>query len=127
MAKSWVLETATKGTGAHVAPFSEKPKERTDRPLAIVQLERPPRPQYEHEEPEPVRSFKLVDVRSGSVLGEHLDTRKAVAGLSRMPSALDARVYIWEQQRGRWRLLDLAQTRALWELAQRAEAAGAGA
>jgi hypothetical protein len=126
MAKTWVLDTETKGTGAHVAPLSEKQAaRRAERDLAVVQLQRPPRPPRAEDDPTRTdsRRFKLVDVRAGRVLGEELDTRRVAAGLARMSSPLDARVFVWQPERERWHLLGLAQTRTLWQLGQRAESA----
>lgn len=121
MAKTWVLDTETKGTGAHVAPLrAGKPAAKDgDSKLAVVQLARPPRERpADSDTPQPLR-FKLVDVRAAQVLGEGLDTRATVDELARMDSSLDARVYVWEQARERWQLLGLADTRALWRLARR--------
>jgi hypothetical protein len=125
MAKTWVLDTETKGTGEHVAPLSLKPRAGGERGLAIVQLPRPPRRGHAEEQPAPARRFKLVDVRAARVLGEDLDTRAAITELAGLSSALDARVYIWERERRRWQLLSLAETRALWELARREDPASA--
>ena len=127
MAKTWVLDTETKGTGAHVAPLSQKPNKRADRALAVVQLPRPPRPARAEEELSRERSFKLVDVRAASVIGEDLDTRTALSELGRFASPLDARVYVLDERRRRWRLLSLAETRSLWELGRRDELASATA
>lgn len=122
MAKTWVLDTETKGTGAHVAPLSDKHEQRAERALAVVQLARPPQPARAEPEPSRGRSFKLVDVRAAQVVGEELDARTALAALARFPSPLDARVYVYDESRRRWRLLSLADTRSLWELSRRDEA-----
>ena len=118
MAKTWVLDTETKGTGAHVAPLRSraKPGER-EKQLALVQLERPPRAAPAPEEQKSTR-FRVVDVMSGAVVGEELDARSAVAALEQMRSALDARVYVRASPGGRWRLLSLGDTRQMWELAR---------
>jgi hypothetical protein len=127
MAKTWRLKSETKGTGAHVAPLEGEGARRAggERPLAVVQLERPPRARPAEPATAPARRFKLVDVRGARVLGEDLDTRAAAAELARMGSPLDARVYVWERERERWRLLNLAQTRQFWELARREQLAAA--
>jgi hypothetical protein len=41
MAKTWVLDTGTKGTGAHVVPLDDAPKEKPE-PLRIPRKPRPP-------------------------------------------------------------------------------------
>jgi hypothetical protein len=127
MAKTWVLDSETKGTGAHVAPLEgDGPRRRGERPLAVVQLERPPRPRREEPATAPSRRFKIVDVLGARVLGEDLGTRAAAAELARVASPLDVRVYLWEHERERWRLLNLAQTRQLWELARGEEPVAPG-
>ena len=116
MAKTWVLDTETKGTGAHIAPLSTR--ERTgEKELAIVQLERAPRAPQQPQ-PAPRTRFRVIDVLGASVVGEELDVRHAVAALAKMRSALDARVYVRASEDARWRLLSLADTRRLWQLAR---------
>lgn len=121
MAKTWVLDTETKGTGAHIAPLPAKgprtPKREAE--LALVQLARPPRPKPAQAEPtERQLRFKVVDVQGARVVGEDLGVRATVEALGQMVSALDARVYVWVQSSERWRLLRLAETRKLWQLAR---------
>ncbi len=118
MAKTWVLDTETKGTGAHIAPLPDggrKPSREAE--LALVQFARPPRPQLPTEPP-PKATFRVVDVLSGEVLGEDLDAREAVGELAGLRSALDARVYLRHGEKSRWRLLSLGDTRRLWALAR---------
>ena len=118
MAKTWVLDTETKGTGAHIAPLSPRAKQgEREKQLALVQLERGPRPAPAPEEQKSTR-FRVVDVMSGAIVGEELDARSAVAALEQMRSALDARVYVRASPGGRWRLLSLGDTRRMWELAR---------
>jgi hypothetical protein len=120
MAKTWRLDTETKGTGAHVVPL-EKPGERSagEEQLSTVTLERPPRT---IEEPEPLgpRTFKVLDVRSSQVLAEGADTRATLELLENVRSMLDLRIYVWLQRAGRWRLLTLDEQRALWRFRDRA-------
>lgn len=127
MAKTWVLDTETKGTGAHVAPLPGRGR-RAERPLATVQLRRPPQPLVPApESSEGQRRFKVVDVRAGSVAGEDLDARGLAALLAGVASPLDVRVYVSRGDAHGWRLLDLARTRSLWELAARSAASAAAA
>jgi hypothetical protein len=118
MAKTWVLDTETKGTGAHIVPLKSRARDGREKELAIVQLERPPRPPQAPAE-EPHTRFRVIDVMSASVLGEDLDAEDAVHELANMRSALDARVYVRSYSDARWRLLSLADTRALWQLAHK--------
>ena len=114
MAKTWVLDTETKGTGAHVVPLESALQRAGREPeLATVRLNRrrpaPPPPQ-----PPPPLRFKLVDVMSAQVLGEDVDARAAVELLGEVGSVLDARVYVWMPYTRRWRLLTLDEQKTLW-------------
>jgi hypothetical protein len=116
MAKTWVLDTETKGTGAHIAPLDRR-AERTEveQDLAVVTLERPPRAGRVPEPLGPLR-FKLVDVRSGHVLAQDTDARGMVDLLEGTGSVVDLRIYVWMRTRKRWRLLTLEEQKALWGL-----------
>jgi hypothetical protein len=114
VAKTWILDTETKGTGAHIAPL-ESDRPRADRDLAIVTLERPPRT-LKAPEPSPPRAFKVVDVMSAQVLAEDVGTRETLELLAGMKTMIDARIYVWVPGAERWRLLRLEEQRALWAL-----------
>ena len=116
MAKTWVLDTETKGTGAHVVPLERSDTDRvTGRPLDTVTLRRPERPDSQ---PRPASSptFKVVDVLSAEVIAEGVDASGALDALKVMRSVHDARVYAWAEASGRWRLLSLAEQRWLWQM-----------
>jgi hypothetical protein len=114
VAKTWVLDTETKGTGAHIAPLKDR-RSHLERELATVTFERPPARARELEPPAP-RAFKVVDVMSARVLAEGLDTRETLALLAGMKSVVDARIYVWAPSAERWRLLSRAEQRTLWRL-----------
>jgi hypothetical protein len=114
VAKTWVLDTETKGTGAHIAPLKDG-RPRPERELATVTFERPARPVEDPTPPAP-RVFKVVDVMSARVLVEGADTRETLALLAGMKSVVDARIYVWAAGAERWRLLSIAEQRALWQL-----------
>jgi hypothetical protein len=84
-----------------------------------VPPKREPRPPKEPG-PRPPRSFKIVDVTTGAVLGEHLDTRAAVAALDDVDSVVDVRIYVWDRGAERWVLLTLGEQKALWAFRGRA-------
>ena len=120
MAKTWILDTETKGTGAHMVPLEkalQKPAARRD--LAVVELERPARPVEPIEPPGP-RRFKIVDIRSSQLLAEGLDTRETVERLESVGSVVDVRIYVWMPHSERWRLLTLGEQKELWEFRGRA-------
>jgi hypothetical protein len=123
MAKTWILDTETKGTGAHVVPLEKllkKPSREED--LAVVAFERPSRATKSIEPLAPLK-FKIVDVRSSRVLGEDLSTRETVDLLDGVRSIVDIRTYVWMRQAERWRLLTLDEERALWQFRGRAPVA----
>ena len=122
MAKTWVLDTETKGTGAHIAPLQKRGQggER-ERELSLVDLERPGRTPAPPAPPQPLR-FKVVDVMGARVLAEGASAREAVEVLEGMRSVIDARIYVWAPERGRWRLLGLDEAKALWSFRGRLDA-----
>jgi hypothetical protein len=67
--------------------------------------------------PRPPRRFKIVDVLTRQTLAAGADTREAVDVLGDVGSLVDVNVYIWEDERARWRLLTISEQRAIWELA----------
>jgi hypothetical protein len=115
MAKTWLLDTETKGTGAHIVPL-EKAQQRPSKgqDLATVMLERPPRPPQAPEEPAGPMTFKVLDIRSGQILGEGIDARETIGLLGDVGSVVDVRIYAWVPRAARWRLLRLDEQRALW-------------
>ena len=113
MAKTWVLDTETKGTGAHIAPLDQQREQPTERELALVLLQRPPRPS-KPDEPVPPLKFKVVDVMGARVLGEDIGARATIELLEGMRSVTEARIFLWSETTGRWRLLTLAEHKALW-------------
>jgi hypothetical protein len=114
VAKTWILDTETKGTGAHIAPLKpDRPRAEPD--LAVVKLERPPRPAATPAPPAP-RAYRIVDVMGARVLAENVDMRRTLELLAGMRSAIDARIYVWMPSAERWRLLTLDEHRALWEM-----------
>jgi hypothetical protein len=120
--KVWVLDTETKGTGAQMVPLEKvlrKPK--SGEPL-YVPPKREPRPPKEPEPKRP-REFKIVDVTTGEVLGEHLNTRAAIAALEDVASVVDVRIYAWDHGSERWVLLTLGEQKALWGFRGRREPA----
>ncbi len=120
MAKTWVLDTDTKGTGAEMVPIEKKraqpPRERE---LALVQLGGPARAP-DAPEPRAPALFKVVDVLGARTLAENVGAREAVQALEGLRSVLDARISVWSPERGRWRLLTLQESKALWSFRARA-------
>ena len=115
MAKTWILDTETKGTGARVVPLERRDGEPArKRDELYVPRKRAPRPEPPAA-PKPARRFKVVEVVSGRVLAEDVETRGAVEVLSDVRSIVDVHVSVWQPERERWRMLGLDELRALWD------------
>jgi hypothetical protein len=112
--KVWVLDTETKGTGANVVPLDSTLR-RADAPAEplYVPPKRVPRP-AEPPAPRPPRAYRLVDVTSGDVLAEDVDTRAAIRVLEGLGSVVDVRIYVWDDATEHWVLLTLGEHKALW-------------
>ncbi|MEP6953960.1 MAG: hypothetical protein ABI950_07870 [Solirubrobacteraceae bacterium] len=113
MAKRWILDTETKGTGANVVPLDEvarrpEPKGALYVPPKRKPAEAPPR------RPKVPLTFKVLEVTTKAVLGEGLDTRATVELLRGVHSVVDVRLYVWQPNFEDWRMLTLSETNALW-------------
>ncbi len=117
MAKAWVLDTETKGTGAHMAPLERADRKAGEqRELSTVTFKRPA---SERPQAPPARAkqrFKVVDVLSGRVLAQDVGAREAVQALQGLRSVLDVRISVWSTNARRWKLLSLDEQKALWRV-----------
>ncbi len=116
MAKKWVLRTETKGTGAQVVPLESVEKRSSAVEPVFVPREPLRRAQPETKPPAPKR-FKVVDVMTREPLVDAAGTRETVAMLRDVRSIVDVNVYVWQEEQDRWRLLRLAEQRAMWDVA----------
>jgi hypothetical protein len=119
VAKTWVLDTATKGTGASVVPLErvQKPREPSKDKVYV-----PPKPRpKQRAEPKPrlPRRFRVVDVVTRETLAEGVDLRSALALLREVRSIVDVHVSVHDPATASWRLLSLAEQRALWDARDR--------
>ena len=113
MAKVWVLDTETKGTGANMVPLErvlKRPGSDTVPGFVFPERKKP----LSTPEPRQPREFKVIDIMSREVLGEGLDARGTVSVLERIHSIVDVSVYVWDPNAERWRMLTFGETRALW-------------
>jgi hypothetical protein len=113
MAKVWILDTGTKGTGASVVPLDKPPAEAAGGALPYVPPKRAPRPP-KPPPPRVPRRFKVVEVVSGAVLAEDADTRGALDALANVRSVVDVTISVWRPEAESWRLLTLTEQKALW-------------
>jgi len=116
MAKTWVLRTETKGTGAHVVPLEGATKGSSAVEPVFV-LRSPARePAAAAPTPRVPRRFRIVDVVTRQTLVEDGGAREAAEALGGVRSIVDVDVYVWQEERERWRLLSLAEQQAMWEI-----------
>jgi hypothetical protein len=116
MAKTWVLDTETKGTAANVVPLEKLLRRGSpESELNLVVLQRPsgPRPVREPDPPQP-RRFRVLDLMTRETLAEGVDLRTTVELLRDVRSIVDVQIYLWDAERGRWQMLGLNERRALW-------------
>jgi hypothetical protein len=127
MAKVWILDTSTKGTGATMVPLDSilrKPGGHVE-PIYVP----PPTPPREPapEQPRAPRRFRVIDVRSREILAEDVPAPAAIDVLRDVRSIVDVTVYVLEPDEARWRLLTFDEQRLLWSLRSAAPAAAAAA
>ena len=119
MGKVWVLHTETKGTGATMVPL-ERVTERKSvaEPLVVPRKPRPPAAPAP--QPKAPRRFRVVDVMTRQTLVDDVGVRGAIDVLRDVRSIVDVNVYVWQEERDRWRLLTMPEQRAMWDAATRA-------
>jgi hypothetical protein len=118
MAKIWVLDTETKGTGAEMVPLEKRRGPAPGKSLRPEFVDPRSARRDEPAEPparEPYR-FRVVDVMTRQVLAEDADARTAVDLLGGFRSVVDVEVSVWDGERDRYRLLTLGEQKALWDL-----------
>jgi hypothetical protein len=118
MAKTWVLHTETKGTGAQVVPLESATKRSPTVEPVFVPRKRRAALTPETPTPRPARRFRVVDLMTRTVLAEDASTAETVEVLKDVRSTVDVNVYVWQDEDGRWRLLTLGEQRALWDLSR---------
>jgi hypothetical protein len=116
MAKTWVLHTETKGTGAQVVPLESVTKRSSVQEPIFVPRE-PAAREPEAIKPRPARRFRVVDVMTRQALADDVGAREAVESLRDVRSIVDVNVFVWEEGHERWRMLTFSERHALWELA----------
>jgi hypothetical protein len=117
MGKVWVLDTETKGTGAHMVPLEKV----QNQPAPKARRRRTPAPPRRHEAPGPRRPdrFKIVDVMTLQPLLEDANARETVDRLNEVRSLVDVTIHAWDEDAGRWQRLSRGEERALWRLRDR--------
>jgi hypothetical protein len=118
MGKVWILSTETKGTGANMVPL-ERVTRRSSNPEPLVVAAKPrPRPP-DPPAPRAPRRFRVVDVMTRQAIVQDAGVREVIDALAGVRSIVDVDVYLWQEERERWRLLTFSERHAMWELAER--------
>ena len=115
MAKKWILDTETKGTGAQMLPLEKVLREPAGKPARRPVPRRDPRPTPAPEPARP-RRFKVVDVMTREVLVDDAGTRATVDLLEDVRSIVDVAIYVWSDVTHQWQLLTFAESKMLWDL-----------
>jgi hypothetical protein len=116
MAKTWVLHTETKGTGANMVPLERTTKRSsTSEPVFVPRKPRPRTP--EAPGPRAPRRFRVVDVMTRQLLVDDARAAEAVEALRRARSIVDVNVFVWNEDGERWRMLTLPEQRTMFDLA----------
>ncbi|HEX6582001.1 MAG TPA: hypothetical protein VF056_00265 [Thermoleophilaceae bacterium] len=125
MAKVWVLDTETKGTGAQMVPLEKmlrKPGSESEprrRPL--------PKPRPRQKAPEPVlpRRFRVIDALSRQLLADDANAPETLEVLRCVSQPVDVSIYVWEPRPEQWRLLTSREKKLLWEARRRRQGSAA--
>jgi hypothetical protein len=123
VAKVWVLDTETKGTGAQMVPLEKaikrpagEPERRHARPVPKpARREKPP-------QPTPPRRFRVIDARSRQLLAEDANAPETLELLRGIEQPVDVSIYVWEPKPESWRLLTGREKSLMWELRRRPRA-----
>jgi hypothetical protein len=114
--KTWILRTETKGTGATMVPLETVTERGSDpEPVRVIRKAKPPAPKPA--EPREPRRFRVVDVISRRDLVDDASAGEAIDTLRAVRSIVDVNVYVWQPDRGSWRLLTFSEQRAMFDLA----------
>lgn len=118
MGKTWVLHTETKGTGAQMVPL-ESVEKRSSVVEPVFVPRKPVKPVQESSAPDPrqPRRFKVVDLMTQQLLAEDVAAHEALDVLTQARSIVDVNVYVWQEERERWRPLTFAERRVMWDRA----------
>ena len=120
MAKVWVLDTETKGTGAQMVPLEKTLKQPASEPERRRARPVPKRkPRTREAEPAPPRRFRVIDALSRQVLAEDANAPETLDVLRGVSQPVDVSIYVWEHKPQEWRLLTNRERKLLWEFRDR--------
>jgi len=116
--KVWVLDTETKGTGANMVPLERVTKRSSgyDGPLFKAPKPRPAEPEAPKQRAP--RKFRVVDVMTRQTLADEANARTAIQALRGIRSVVDVEIYVWQEERERWRKLTLPERQEMIDMAR---------
>ena len=116
MAKTWVLDTETKGTGANMVPLEQvlRQEPRTDERMLRAPRRKTREPEASKRR-EPYR-FRILDLMTRQLLADDVDVRAAVAALEDVRSVVDVAIDLWDPEAEAWQRLTLAEQKKVWGL-----------
>jgi hypothetical protein len=116
MGTTWVLDTETKGTGAHMVPL-ERRQQRSAAPEP-VSVPRKPKPRApEPPQPKLPHRFRVVDVMTRQNIVDDVGAAEAAEALRDVRSIVDVSIFVWQPERERWRRLTFSEQRTMFDLA----------
>jgi hypothetical protein len=116
MGKTWILHTDTKGTGATMVPLESVTQRRSEpEPLSVPPKPKPRAP--EPPKPRIPRRFRVVDVMTRQTLAEDTGAAETIEALRGVRSTVDVNIYVWQEERQRWRPLTFPEQRTLFDRA----------
>ena len=115
MAKVWVLDTETKGTGAQMVPLEKVLRQPASEPerRRVRALPRR-RPRRDAPEQVPPRRFRVIDALSRQVLADDANVPETLEVLRGVEQPVDVSIYVWEHGPQEWRLLTNRERKLLW-------------
>lgn len=122
MSTAWVLHTETKGTGANMVPL-ERVTKRSAAPEPVFVPGNPRPREPDAPQPRAPRRFRVVDLMTRQRLADDVHAAEATEALRDVRSVVDVNVFVWQEERERWRLLTFSEKRTLFDLAAAQERA----
>jgi hypothetical protein len=123
VAKVWVLDTETKGTGAQMVPLDKALRQPASEPERRRARAVPkPAPKERRVESTPPRRFRVIDARSRQLLAEDANAPETLELLRSIEQPVDVSIYVWEPKPESWRLLTVREKSLMWELRRRPRA-----
>jgi hypothetical protein len=127
VAKVWVLDTETKGTGAQMVPLEKTLKQPAREPVRRRARPVPKStPRKREAEPAPPRRFRVIDALSRELLADDAGLAQTIEVLGGVRQQVDVSVYVWEPKADDWRLLTRRELGLLWDRRPQAATAGTG-